>query len=314
MNIQRNIMDVAFWAGYLKGNWAKGVTNLEYIMQTPSTARTFIENRHGLQLVYGVVDRNSQQLIEVLAQYGWEEQAITTYLNHLMNWNFVDTNAIAASSMAMATIATNTTAAIAITRSPTAMTAVAASSTAMTAIATSTIAMTAVAASSTAAIAIAQSPTAMTAVVASSTAMTALAASSIAMGSIAASPTAMAAIAASSTAMTAAAESVVARTAIEGNITAINAINSARTSGQQFTTTAANGMLIPGFYWVRTVRGGIDSGGNSWRNVTWTGIFSGNAVSGGTEVTVNRFAHNLSWDAGGTMHNSNRAFARVSTW
>ena len=142
--ISMNNRDVVFWAAYLKGNWRKGITNLEYIMQNPETAQEFLDNGRGLQLIYGITDRNSAALIAVIEKYGYADPAITQYFNMSFGWNYVDMADIAASSTAMAAVAASSTAMTAVINTPTALNAVVSSSTAMTAIAASSTARSAV--------------------------------------------------------------------------------------------------------------------------------------------------------------------------
>ncbi|MCL2567939.1 MAG: hypothetical protein FWE12_00670 [Oscillospiraceae bacterium] len=88
ITIPMNNAEVAWWAHYLKGSWVKGATNLEYIMQHTDTAEAFMEHANGLHCIYGIVDRNSVELAEVVDKYGYGERAVTWFLNTFFDWNY----------------------------------------------------------------------------------------------------------------------------------------------------------------------------------------------------------------------------------
>jgi hypothetical protein len=225
MPIPVNNSDVMYYTQLLKGNWKKGATNLSYIMQNPTTAAELINNGNALLVIYGVTDRNSAALADVMEYYGYGDAAITKWLNYWGGWSYSNMTAIAASSTAMNIIAASSTAMNIIVASSTAMTAIAASSTAMTAISLSYVAVAAVW----------MSPTAIGIVQANSTAYNILITGSnntviigkavcIMAGLNPDSYANMSAVAASSVAMSAVAASSVARSAITASTTAKNAL------------------------------------------------------------------------------------------
>ena len=104
MSIPVNNADIMHYTQLFKGNWVKGVNNLKYIMQQSRTAQEFVDNGNGLQCIYGVVDRNSQELIEVIEYYGFGDKAATRYLNLFFDWSYANMTAVAASSTAMTAV------------------------------------------------------------------------------------------------------------------------------------------------------------------------------------------------------------------
>ena len=245
MIIHDSNLDITFWAEYLKGNWRKGITNLEYIMQAPQSAEAFILNRHGLQLIYGIEDRNSVQLREVIERHGWADLAIAMYFNQLFSWNYRNWSEIILNAAAMETIASNKVAIETMRDSDTAMRAVATSYIAVAAIVQENDAFSAIMDRSEAgaifaemditvagkmtAILIGKNPNDfddMNSVISNTAALGAMVESEVAMRGVVASSTAMTAVAASSTAMAAVGANATARAAIVASSAATSALAS----------------------------------------------------------------------------------------
>ena len=244
------VNEVSKWALRLKMHYKKGVNLLDCIFQAPVTAKKFIDEGAGLLCIYGVIDRNAAELIEIVERYGYGDEAFTRYLNILLVLDMDNMAAYTASQTAMRKIAASTTAMTAVAASPTAMAAIwndvdalaivqassawevftSAASAAigkavamiaglnpnsfadMEAVAES--AMPAIAASETAMMAVVTNAVALTIAIESSTAMTAVAESETAMGVVVASSVAMSALAASAAALNAVVSSYIAMAAI----------------------------------------------------------------------------------------------------
>ena len=88
MAIPANNADVAFYSQLLKGNMAKGIANLERIMQNPQTAEEFANNLGAAQTIFGVGDQNSRELLEVVSKHGWADRTATTWLNTFFDWTY----------------------------------------------------------------------------------------------------------------------------------------------------------------------------------------------------------------------------------
>ena len=104
MAIPTSNTTVAYYAQLLKGNYAKGVANLEFIMQSPATAQDLLNTPEVLPVIYGVNDRNSAALIKVMQKYGHGDVTLLSFLNTLLGTDYETLSALASSPEGMSAV------------------------------------------------------------------------------------------------------------------------------------------------------------------------------------------------------------------
>lgn len=140
--------DLIKYSGLLKGNYRKGIENLRHILSAKVTADEFVSSA-GVCVLFGlkvegaqyVHDRNSEELLQLLSDFGRYDEALLNYFALCSGAAQADYDVIFGSSDYTHRLANNPTTMLAVVSSNTFIERVAASEIFMTSIASSSTAL-----------------------------------------------------------------------------------------------------------------------------------------------------------------------------
>ena len=78
--ISQNNTDYMSWSQFLKGNYRKGVKRLESILNNPLQAADFIEDKVALAVIFGGYDKQTDGLLNVVANSRYADQMTQNYI------------------------------------------------------------------------------------------------------------------------------------------------------------------------------------------------------------------------------------------